>query len=105
MKVAVQPLEKMQTAGRPRAAAQEPFATGKERVQKPWQFSILAILTLTTASSLALVAVKPYWHVILEALRPTPAEQLAESILELEPLDPWVSIDPGEDPCPGCGQG
>ena len=57
----------------PPKAASSPEIFPKLRTR--WQFTILAILSLTTISSLALAASRPYWPKIREAFQPLVADK------------------------------
>jgi hypothetical protein len=85
MKVAAGTLRKMEVAAGPRAVRRQ-----------RWQFSILAILALTSVCSVALVAIKPYWPVIRETLWPV-SQELTGTPVEF--------LQTSADPCPWCGQG
>jgi hypothetical protein len=112
MKIPVQTLEKMEAGAARPQARQQRHAKPEAPIKRPWQFSILAILAVTTISSVALVAVKPYWPVLVEALTPkTPGDEPASVPAIVEPWDePEIilplNIQPDEDDgCPGCGLG
>lgn len=111
MKVATATLEKMAAATRRPAG------------QRRCQFSILAILVLTTTASVVLVGIKPHWQTIKESLRPKVAVKQPNRVIRiveppfvqpaeppfLLPVEP-VEIRPPRDrrtnfACMGCGRG